>query len=174
MSLSLLFTVLPQDSGCRWREMDFSSSVPPAGEAEYSLTTLSFSQGIGSCSLQCHLREWVLALAKFLFLSPMHQNSYSLLFQQCARIFPCEGVASTKSLSSVVFCSSQYSSQVSSHSLEGSRQVCWLSLFLQPTLRAVCLLSDAQMGESPPKSVGMQCWIPSSHRGTSVYGWMSN
>lgn len=40
----------------------------------------------------------------------------------------------------------------------------------QPGQRSVRLLPDAWLGKNPPGSFGVQCWLQSPYKGTSVHG----
>ena len=57
---------------------------------------------------------------------------------------------------------------------EGPGQVHWLLMVLQPVPRSVYPLPDAQVNETPPRSLGVLFRVPYSHRGTFVHAWIPN
>lgn len=74
-SLPFIMEFPPQLSGCCWeREIGFSNIVLHSWVAAHSVTTLPFSCRMGFLWLV--QPNTALPLAKFLFLSPMHSNSY--------------------------------------------------------------------------------------------------
>lgn len=60
------------------------------------------------------------------------------------------------------------------HSQEGLRRVHRLLLVPRPLSRSVCLLPDAQVGETPSGFLPYGSESHNSHRCTFAYGWMSN
>lgn len=160
--LPAIIEIPPQYSGCCWREMGFSSSICPS-EGKWALTHRSsfpswdkMLQDSSAHAVPCcgEGRCW----QKFLLISSLHPDSFSPL--HCMLLSPFRKVGILQFLFFL-----KVSAQVStiqvfpSFSSEGLGQVYWLQ-WLCSLLRCICLLPDAHVGKTPPRSLGIWCWIP--------------
>lgn len=164
----------PQLSGCCWeREIGFSNIVLHSWVAAHSVTTLPFSCRMGFLWLvQPHT---ALPLAKFLFLSPMHSNSY-IFFSNGMVVSPLWKVGLLQKL----FHLGVYPNHHSSH-------------FSWPWLREALVSLQAPAGStcSPDWGQSVYClmhrWVRlllgllpqgavsyNYHRCTFIHGWMQH
>lgn len=85
----------------------------------------------------------------FFFFCPNRMLETSLL----------EICTTTKALSSVNDFLSHSSPKTSSHWPRGAEADLWATAWSKPELRSICLLSNVQIGEIPPRCLALWCWI---------------
>lgn len=138
--------------------------------AKHSLVSLPFSHGRGCHQLvqPCTVSPWGRGRVGKLPVTFSTESNFIYFF--------CNGVLEAPfgkaGLLQILFhlrMSAQISTlQVFPNHSQG--QLHRLLLFPQTTSRSVCLPPDAQMGETPPRSLGIGLQIHNYHRGTFVHG----